>query len=494
MNKLMNINCLKITIEKKILLDNINIDIYESEILCLVADSGQGKTLIAKAISNTLHKSYIISSKSDAYNGHSFLGKPNPNILILLQNPRIMLNPVVNIETQIKVVLKANKYPKNEYEQIITNCLKEVDLNIQKVGKLYMHQLSEGMAQRIMLAIILLCKPKLLIADEPTTGLDNIVQKQILDLLKRLQKKYQFTLLLITHDLFVAKNLGDRFIHLKNSEIININFKDLNSIYPINYIKKVKNLTEPVTILEFKDFGSFVYQNKKRLNNLENINLKIFDNEILSIIGESGGGKTSLVKNIFGMQTSTGQIIYRNKIINQKMTKQARQIIFSDIQLIFQNPYDAVNPKMKIKQIIEESYLKKDNQNDYKSEVKSMLLKFGLNKDHLNKFPNQLSGGELQRVVIIRALILKPKILIADEIFSSLDQKIQNIIIEYLLIIKEKTNLTIIFIEHDLKLVENISDRVAVIKSGNLIEVGLTNDIFNKPKSKYTKELIAELI
>ena len=359
------------------------------------------------------------------------------------------------------------------------------------------HQLSGGQMQRVMIAMAISIKPQLVIADEITTALDANLKFEILNLLNKLRLKVKTSILFITHDLILAKKYCDRISVLKEGSIVEVNtakklFKFPEHPYTRKLVGGIKdnlletnkknNLKKDSLALEVKKIKKS-YGSTQILNN---ISLSLLKNSTLGIIGESGSGKSTLVKIILNiLKRDSGSI----KIIDQNLEKKLLTRPSKQVSAVFQDSLSSLNPKMTIRQILFEplNILKIKRKN---SIVLDMLNKVDLKETLLNRFPNQISGGQRQRVSIARAIITKPKILILDEPTSSLDLDVQEKIIQLVMKVKKQNNLSLLFISHDLAVINKVSDYIGVMHKGEIIEQGLRFDILKNPKKDYTKKLI----
>ena len=386
----------------------------------------------------------------------------------------------------------------------------------------YPFQLSGGQQQRLMIAIAIACDPKILIADEPTTSLDSVLRHEIIKLLKGLQKQTNMSIIFVSHDLSLVSEFTDKTVVLYKGEVVEFGksskilanpkhtytkmllgsripknkrpyrlptienkLKQFANISKTERKKKHKHLYESLPILEINKL-SFSYLNNSIL---KSISFSLYEGEILGLVGESGSGKSTISKCILGInQNYTGEILYNGLNVKSINNKNFRR----NIQLIFQDPYSSLNPKMTIGDSIMEPMIVHNisNKKNRKSKIFKLLEDVGLNKEDFDKYPNQFSGGQRQRIVIARALALKPKVIVCDESVSALDVSIQSQIINLLNNLKEKYLITFLFISHDLSVIKYMTDRLIVLNKGKIEEIDETDSIFNDPKKSYTKLLL----
>ena len=536
---------------EKLLIDNVSFDIKKNEIVSIIGESGSGKTLTAMSILGLLDKALFNISGQIIFNKINLLSVNEAKIQkirshyisIVFQNPMSSLNPTMKLGKQIYEVFHSHiDLNYNSVNKRIKELIKKVKLDgVKNLFEKYPHEISGGQMQRFMLVMALASSPKLLIADEPTTALDVTVQKEIIEILKSLQKTENLSILLISHNIGLVKNISNKIIVMKEGKLIENNHTQLILQSPkkkytkgllsinINNKKRVKKLNtlqnfekeiqnnniskrtrnnrlkllyekEPLMIVRnvSKYYSRFVdFRKKVNFKALKNINIKLYEGETLGIIGESGSGKTTLSEVIMKIKKyEFGNIFYKNKNIN-KFNKTEMLNYRKEVQIVFQDPYSSLNPLFNVKEIIAEP-IKCHNIFEKKSEIdkkcKELINDVKIGQSYLNKYPHELSGGQRQRVAIARAISINPKILILDESVSALDVSIQASILNLLTEIKEKYNLSYIFISHDLSVVKHMSDKIAVFLNGKIVEYADADLLFKSPKKEYTKALLRSAI
>ena len=529
---LLSVKNLCVSISKIPILKNISFDLKENEILGFVGESGSGKSITAFSIINLLRLKNITKTGTINFNGNFIeslgsndLEKIRGNeISIIFQEPMSSLNPSMKCGEQIlEIILNHNLISLKKGKNKVLELIKKVQLSDSEIAyNKYPHQLSGGQQQRIMIAMAIACDPKILIADEPTTSLDGIVKKEIINLLKSIQKETKMSIIFISHDLQLVSKIAEKIIVLNKGEIVEfgssyqifnnpkkrytkllLNARPPKNVRPIRLptneknIKTVliskkerieahDNLYQHDPILKIANL-EFSYEDKKVLNN---VTFNLFKGETLGLIGESGSGKSTIARSILNLNRfDKGQIIYNKKCIKTYPNTKFRR----KIQLVFQDPYSSLNPEISIGYSIMEPMLAHKlykTKKESKEKVISLLKQVNLTESDFNKFPYQFSGGQRQRIVIARALALNPEILICDESVSALDVTIQAQILNLLNHLKEKYSITILFISHDLSVVKYMSDRVIILNHGRVEEVNETDQLFLEPNEDYTKKLL----
>ena len=502
---------------------NLNISIPKGKTISIVGESGSGKTLTALSILRLNPNTSIISDESKII----FLGRDiqkidkrelntirGNEISMIFQEPLSSLNPLHTVEKQISEALILHKTKKSQdIRGTVIDLMRKVRINEpEKKLARYPHQLSGGERQRVMIAMALSNNPKLLIADEPTTALDVTVQYEILKLLKTLQNELDLTILFITHDLSIVKNFTDYVYVMQNGCLVeegstNVIFNAPREAYTRrlvdarNLIGKRRKRNKSLEILKLNSLSAQYEQNKlfrkTKVNKVvSNISLSINLGETIGLVGESGSGKTTIGLSILRLIKSDGSIVFMGDDLARKSFKALKKRR-KDLQIVFQDPFGSLSPRLTVEQIIEEGLIAQEIEldvNSRKDRVLETLKDVGLEPDQLNRYPHEFSGGQRQRIAIARAIILRPKLLVLDEPTSSLDATVQLQILNLLKKLQDKFNTSYIFISHDLRVIRYISDRVMVLNSGEIIEMDYTENIFNNPKNEYTKKLISSAL
>ena len=548
---LLNVNnlCVRTTenLQHQNLIDKISFNIKKNEIVALIGESGSGKSLTSLSILGLLEKNKFNISGEITFNGNNLLDLDNnammeirgAEISMIFQEPMSALNPTMKIGEQIFEVFKAHKNLSFERTtERIKRLIKKVKLdNVENLLDKYPHQISGGQKQRVMIVMALSCNPQLLIADEPTTALDVTIQKEIIEILKNLQKSEKLSILFISHDLRLISNISEKILIMKNGKIIEQGSnKNIINSPKENYTKallsliindkkrlkklptvesfdknfkeeaetkkernkRIKNIYSGKPILEIKNVSKFyntsknLFRNNKSFKALSQISLKLFKGETLGLIGESGSGKTTLSNTILKIhEFEKGEILFKGKDISKIKERELLEFR-KNVQIIFQDPYASLNPLQNIFQIISEpiKFHRICLKNEVYEKCKELIADVGLNENFLSRYPHELSGGQRQRVCIARAISVNPEVLICDESVSALDVSIQATILNLLNLLKKKYNFTYIFISHDLSVVKYMSDKIIVLYNGKIVDYQDADLLFEKPKDNYTKKLI----
>lgn len=533
---------------------NISFVLNKGETLGIVGESGSGKSVTSLSIMRLISNPGKISSGSINFNGRDLI-KASENemrsirgskIAMIFQEPMTSLNPVMRCGQQVaEALILHKKLSKSEARLKTLELFREVKLpRPEQIFDSYPHQISGGQKQRVMIAMALSCNPEILIADEPTTALDVMVQKSILELLKQLQEKYNMSIIFITHDLGVIAEVADRVLVMYQGEVVEeAKVKDIfknakhpytkgliacrpqlknnlsrlptiadfinsdDGFSPEKFIKSLtkqtneSDLTEKKLLLEIKGLSTFFpiksgffNRAKSFVKAVDGVSLKVFESETLGLVGESGCGKTTLGRTILRLiNPSAGQVLYKGVDVASLKPKQLRALR-KEMQIIFQDPYSSLNPRKTIgNAIMEPMKVHRLYKNDQERELetRNLMEKVQLESSMFHRYPHELSGGQRQRVCIARALSLNPKFIICDESVSALDVSVQAQILNLLNDLKRELKFTYIFISHDLSVVKFMADRIAVMQNGKIVEIGTTQEVYDNPKTEYTKTLIA---
>ena len=535
---------------KTAILKNIYFSLYENEILGVVGESGSGKSVTALTILGLLPKSISeITNGSIQYNNanitslneeelQSIRGK---EISMIFQEPMSSLNPSMTCGQQVAEILNQHtNLSKTEIKEEVLSLFDKVKLpNPKRIYKAYPHEISGGQKQRVMIAMAIACKPKVLIADEPTTALDVTVQSEIIKLLKSLQDEYKMSILFISHDLSLVSEIANQVMVMYKGEVVE--HGSVDSIFKNpqhNYTKALiasrpstknrlkllptiadilkDNVTHEVItneqrqqkhqelyskppLLEINNVSkvflstSGLFKKPTSFKAVNDVSFKVYEGETLGLVGESGCGKSTLSNLILQLDRATeGTIFYRGIDIT-KLSKSNLRKLRKDIQIIFQDPFASLNPRLSVGEaIIEPMKVHQigNNHKDRKEKVLQLLRRVCLDEVAFDKYPHQFSGGQRQRIGIARAIALEPKLIICDESVSALDISVQAQVLNLLNELKENFNFTYIFISHDLAVVKYMSDQLLVMKDGKIEESGEADAIYENPVSDYTKKLI----
>lgn len=502
--------------------DHVSFAINKGETLALVGESGSGKSVSALSILKLLpYPAASHPSGQILFKGQDLLTASEPNlrsvrgraITMIFQEPMTSLNPLHSVEKQIGEILELHQNIKGQKARdMIVGLLEKVGIR-DAVSRLqaYPHQLSGGQRQRVMIAMALANKPDLLIADEPTTALDVTVQAQILKLLKDLQNEFGMALLLITHDLGIVRNMADQVCVMQKGKIVEAGAAQKVFADPQHDYTKMLLAAEPKgqppkadltapTIIETKNLKvwfpikqGFFRKTTGHIKAVDGLDLTLRVGQTLGIVGESGSGKTTTGLAIMRLISSQGEISYGGQRIDGFKSSQMRPLR-KDMQVVFQDPYGSLSPRLSILQIVEEGLMiQQPNMKaaQRRENVEQALTEVGLDPNHMDRFPHEFSGGQRQRIAIARALVLQPKFIMLDEPTSALDMSVQAQVVDLLRALQVKYGLSYLFISHDLKVVRALANEVIVMRDGQVVERGPATDIFNNPQQPYTKALLA---
>ena len=501
---------------------HVSFAIGDAETVALVGESGSGKTVTALSILRLLpYPAASHPSGTILFKGENLLTLSPPalrqirgnKISMIFQEPMTSLNPLHTIERQVGEVLKIHRgLSDRAARERVLDLLDKVGIDDPK-GRLdcYPHQLSGGQRQRVMIAMSLANEPDLLIADEPTTALDVTIQAQILELLSKLKAEFNMAMLLITHDLGIVRKMADRVCVMNNGEIVERGtmadiFAAPKHPYTKHLIASEPKGSPPAanpkakTILEAKDLRvwfpikrGFLRHVVGHIKAVDGIDLTVKDGQTLGVVGESGSGKTTLGLALLRLISSEGPIVYLGNRIDGYDSKRMRPLR-RHMQIVFQDPYGSLSPRLSIGQIIEEGLSIQNptlTREERVARVDQALREVGLDPKWRDRYPHEFSGGQRQRIAIARALVLEPKFLILDEPTSALDVSVQAQIVDLLRELQRRHKLAYLFISHDLKVVRALANSIIVLRYGKVVEQGPARTVFAKPKTDYTKALLA---
>ncbi len=523
MNKILEVKNLTLKIKEKTLLDYISFNIKEGEIFALVGESGSGKSLTSLAIIRLLPetikiiKGDISLKEKSLFNlteieMQSIRGK---SIAMIFQEPMTALNPVITIGEQVAEVIRLHlNLKEQEIKRRVIDLFNEVGIKEAKRRyNSYPHQLSGGQKQRVIIAMALACEPTLLIADEPTTALDVTIQAQVLKLLKEIQKKRALSILFITHDMGVVAQMADRIAVMRYGKIVEESKRDsffINPKHPytkqllkdVRVEKRDNSISNTKELLVIKDLKVYfpikkgIFQRVVGYTKAVNgVSLSIPKGKTLALVGESGSGKSTIGSAVLRLLDIAGGEILFNGTDIAKLSQKELRAYRKKIQIVFQDPYSALNPRMSIGEIIREGMVSlkvaSKDKNIQNRAIEELLVKVGLEKEHFNRYPHEFSGGQRQRIGIARALAVKPKLIICDEPTSALDVSVRSQVLKLLKRLQKEEGLSYLFITHDLSIVPAISDMVAVMKDGKIVEQGRVDEVMREPKEAYTKKLLS---
>ena len=499
--------------------DNISFNIESNKTMALVGESGSGKSVTAMSILQLLPRPQASYSQASSikFKGDEIIDASKNKLLnirgnivsMVFQEPMTSLNPYHRVGDQItESILLHTDSTKKEAIDEAKKLLELVEIDdIERRFYAYPHELSGGQRQRIMIAMALVNKPQLLIADEPTTALDVTIQAQILDLMSKLKNELGMSILFITHDLGLVQQFSDHVCVMKDGIIVEQGvtsdvFNNTDNDYTKRILDAEPKPKETSTISKnpiIQVDNLNVYYNipsanifkKSTFHAVKDVSFKIFENTTIGLVGESGSGKSTLGKAIANLISYEGDVFFKGKDLNSNSSKEKKELK-KNIQIVFQDPYGSLSPRMTIGEIVGEGLGVhfKLSKKERELKIDKVLSDVGIEVNAKNKYPHEFSGGQRQRIAIARSLIMNPSFMILDEPTSALDRSIQIQVINLLKSIQDEYGLTYLFISHDLKVIRSMSDYIFVMKNGEIVESGISEEVFDEPKEEYTKKLL----
>ncbi|KQS88180.1 MULTISPECIES: ABC transporter ATP-binding protein [unclassified Rhizobium] len=515
----------------KRILDGISFDLAAGETLCLAGESGSGKSVTSLAIMGLLPKASLRVASGEIRLGETDLLRLSEkamrrvrggDVAMIFQEPMTSLNPVMNIGTQLVEAIREHQDTANA-EDVAKRMLDAVHISdpVKRMTQ-YPHELSGGMRQRVMIAMALSCRPKVLIADEPTTALDVTVQAQILKLMRELKQEFGTSIVMITHDMGVVAEMADRVVIMQNGktveqgDVLDI-FRRPSATYTRELLAAVPRLGTyagtdepprissapahlhfPKPVLEVSDL-TVIYGGKsgwfgrgaEAPPTVKGISFRLEAGQTLGLVGESGSGKSTTGKAVLGLIPFKGSVRIDGQDI-AGLSARAMQPIRRTAQMIFQDPYASLDPRMSVGAAIAEPLVIHTigNASERRDRVAALLKRVGLTPDAAERYPHEFSGGQRQRICIARALALEPKLLIADESVAALDVSVRARVLDLMLELQEQMGLAYLFISHDMAVIEKMAHSVAVMRGGELVEMGTRRQVFEEQRDEYTRKLI----
>ncbi|MBP0481407.1 ABC transporter ATP-binding protein [Sagittula salina] len=522
MSRILDVNDLKVAFRQdgrtQLAVRGVSFHIDRGETLALVGESGSGKSVSALSTVSLLGDNAEVSG-SATYNGEEMIGASartlqkvrGNDISFIFQEPMTSLNPLHTLEKQLaESILLHQGVAGPEARRRIIELLTRVGIRDPetRLGS-YPHQLSGGQRQRVMIAMALANGPELLIADEPTTALDVTIQAQILDLLEDIKQKEGMGMLFITHDLNIVRKIADRVCVMKDGEIVEQGvtkeiFDNPQHPYTVKLLSAestgkpdpVAEDAEEIAATEhlkiwFPIQKGLMKRTDGYVKAVNDASMSVRAGETVGIVGESGSGKTTLALAIMRLINSEGGIRFRGEDVRTWSTRRLRRLR-SEMQIVFQDPFGSLSPRMTCEQIIAEGLHVHGSpaQGSFREQVAEVMVEVGLDPAAMHRYPHEFSGGQRQRIAIARAMVLRPRLVVLDEPTSALDMTVQVQIVNLLRDLQRKYDLAYLFISHDLKVVRAMSHKVIVMKQGDVVETGTAEQIFENPRTDYTRTLL----
>jgi len=504
---------------------DISVTVGAKEIVCIVGESGSGKSVTASAVMGLLPKDVLtlergqilLEGRDITHLSRTQLRElRGDRIAMIFQEPMTALNPLMRVGDQIAEVFQFHdaSLDSRQVQAKVLALLEDVHLpSPQTLRTAFPHQLSGGQRQRVMIAMALAMKPALIIADEPTTALDVTSQAQVLRLLGELRAKHDNGVLFITHDFDVVAEIADRVIVMQHGRIVEAGTarevldnpqqdytKQLLAAVPRGEFGATIETSHDEPVLWVQDLAvryetaSFFKSRRRVVNALDGVTLTLGKGETLGIVGESGSGKTTLGRCLAHMAQPTAGRILLGDVDVTHLSRGGWREHCKRVQMIFQDPYRSFNPRMSIRHSLAEGPMNYgETAEQVQARMLAMLTLVRIDPSALDRYPHEFSGGQRQRLSIARALMMEPEILIADEAVSALDVSVQAQILDLLEEIRERLNLSIVFITHDLRVAARLCHRIAVMQRGKVVELGTARQVFQQPTADYTRQLLAAI-
>jgi peptide/nickel transport system ATP-binding protein len=505
--------------------EGVSFDLAAGEVLAIVGESGSGKTVTAQTILGLTRSPNARIGGSVRLGGTELLGAGEAvlrgvrgaRVAMVFQDPMTSFNPVYRVGAQIVEAIRAHRgeVSRDEGRRRAVELLGAVGIPGPELRvDSYPHELSGGMRQRAMIAMALALEPEVLIADEPTTALDVTVQAQILRLLERINRERGLATILITHDLGVVAEIADRVLVMHEGEIVERGSLDevfyaprdpytralLGAVVRLDRAAPLRPARESETLLEVRDLvkhypvrSGVLRREVDRVRAVDGVGFELRRGETLGLVGESGSGKSTLCRALLGLiEPTSGSVRFEGREI-AGLSRRAMRPLRRQMQMVFQDPYASLNPRKRVGQIVAEPLRLQGEAKggELRHRALELLERVGLGAEHYDRFPHEFSGGQRQRIGIARALALRPKLIVADEPVSALDVSIRAQILDLLAKLQEDFGLTYLFVAHDIGVVRQVSDRIAVMHEGRIVEIGPADEICERPRDAYTEELLA---
>ncbi len=529
MTPVLEIRNLKIALpegaDRPMALDGLSLTVNPGEIVCLVGESGSGKSLSGGAVMRLLPEPHVhVTDGSIHFEGQDLLAKSEAEmrkirgnrISMIFQEPMTALNPQKTVGWQIDEVLKLHmKATRRKRHAHVIEMLTRVHIpDPDSAYNAYPHQISGGQRQRVMIAMALSLSPKLIIADEPTTALDVTTQLQILKLIRELQKEEGAGVLFITHDFGVVAEIADHIVVLRNGEMVEQGLasqvlNDPQHPYTQALIASVPSLTPPApkpvlqapVVLKgtglrktFAARGGFLSGKRKAVVAVKDLSFQLHRGETLGVVGESGSGKTTVSRMVTRLLASDKGAVELDGTDLLACSAREMRAMRKHIQMVFQDPMASLNPRKRVVDLIAQGpIVHGENPEKARAQARELLELVELSPAAANRFPHEFSGGQRQRIGIARALALKPKVIVADEPVSALDVSVQAQVLRLLADLRDQMHLSLLFVTHDLRVAAQLCDRIIVMHKGEIVETGLTSEVFADPQHAYTRNLLSSI-